>query len=97
MKIFGERLRSLRIARGITQQEMADLLFMDRTTILGWELRGKEPDFEVVVDIADILDVSIDYLFGRDEFCRKSHKMSNFDDENYLSPLHEQSIIKDVP
>ena len=74
MKIFGERLRTLRLAHSMTQQTLAELLCSERTTILGWELKDKEPDYQFVVDIADIFDVSIDYLFGRDDFIEKSRK-----------------------
>lgn len=87
MKIFGERLRILRLKHGMTQQTLADLLSSERTTITGWELKGKEPDFQFVVDIADIFDVPIDYLFGRDAFIAKSREMSNFDDDNSLNSL----------
>lgn len=97
MKIFGERLRTLRLAHGMTQQQLADTLYSERTTIVGWELKGKEPDFQFVVDIADFFDVSVDYLFGRDNFINKSRKMSNFDDKNFLSPPDEYPIIQDVP
>lgn len=38
MKIFGERLRILRLKHGMTQQTLADLLCSERTTIVGWEL-----------------------------------------------------------
>lgn len=81
----------------MTQQVLADMLCSERSTIVGWELKGKEPDFQFIVDIADIFDVSVDYLFGRDDFIKKSQEMSNFDDEKFLSPSHEQPIIEDVP
>lgn len=80
MKIFGERLRTLRIAHGMTQQELADKLCTERTTLTGWELKGKEPDFQFVVDIADIFDVPIDYLFGRDAFLEKSKDVPKLND-----------------
>ena len=81
MKIFGERLRILRLKHGMTQQTLADLLCSEHTTIVGWELKGKEPDFQFIVDIADLFDVSIDYLFGRDAFIEKSQGLTNINDE----------------
>lgn len=86
MKIFGERLRTLRLKYGMTQQALADKLCTERTTITGWELKGKEPDFDFVVDIADVFDVSIDYLFGRDAFLEKFQEMSNSNDADDTSP-----------
>lgn len=99
MKVFGERLRTLRLANGMTQQTLAEMLCADRTTILGWELHGKEPDFQFVIDIANIFDVSIDYLFGRDDFIEKTRKreMSKFDDENSLNSPSHTDYNEDVP
>ena len=62
MKLWGERLKMLRLEHGMTQQALADKLCTERTTIAGWELKGKEPDFQLVVDIADVFNVSVDYL-----------------------------------
>ena len=62
MKVFGERLRTLRLAHSMTQQTLAEMLCSERTTILGWELKDKEPDYQFVVDIADIFDVSIETI-----------------------------------
>lgn len=86
MEIFSERLRSARIESGMTQQQLADLLYLDRTTIVGNELRDREPSFQIVVGIANALDVSTDYLFGRIDV----KKMSEIDDKNYLSLLSEE-------
>ena len=74
MKVFGERLRTLRLANGMTQQTLAEMLCADRTTILGWELHGKEPDFQFVIDIANIFDVSIDYLLDHYEKKGSAHR-----------------------
>lgn len=97
MKIFGERLRTLRTKHGLTQQALADKLCSERSTIAGWELKGKEPDFQFIIDIADIFDVSIDYLFGRDAFIEKSRKMSKLDDEYSLQSLPKSIYNDDVP
>ncbi len=86
MKLWGERLKMLRLEHGMTQQALADKLCTERTTIAGWELKGKEPDFDFVVDIADVFDVSIDYLFGRDAFLEKFQEMSNSNDADDTSP-----------
>ncbi|MXP77212.1 helix-turn-helix domain-containing protein [Lachnospiraceae bacterium WCA-9-b2] len=97
MKIFGERLRTLRLAHSMTQQTLAELLCSERTTILGWELKDKEPDYQYVVDIADIFDVSIDYLFGRDDFIEKSRKREmSIDNEDPLKSPSQTDYNEDV-
>lgn len=66
--MFGKRLRQLRMKRGHTQQSMADQLNIALRTYQGYEGGTRSPSFDLLVSIADLLDVSIDYLFGRDEF-----------------------------
>lgn len=68
--MFGKRLRKMRNQRGFTQQRMADLLSIALITYQKYEQGIRNPSFECLVSIADILDVSIDYLLGRDEFLR---------------------------
>lgn len=44
----GERLRMLRISRGITQQKLADDLGISQTSVAAYENRGFEPSFEIL-------------------------------------------------
>jgi len=71
MEIFSERLKCERKAKGYSQRKIAALLGISQGTYTHYELLGKEtgrePSFETVKKIADILDVSIDYLFGRED------------------------------
>ena len=60
--MFGKRLRDLREERNITQHELADLLHVGRSTIAGYEAKGRQPDNARLCQIADFFDVSVDYL-----------------------------------
>ena len=62
--VFSKRLRDLRMERGITQQELADLLRVGRSTVAGYEVKGKQPDNSRLCQIADLFGVSVDYLVG---------------------------------
>lgn len=74
--MFSERLRESRQAKGLTQQKMADLLGVSMRTYQRYEKSGDtEPPLLNLLKLADILDVSIDYLLGRDEWL-KSHGVS---------------------
>jgi len=71
MNQFAKRLKYLRIERNLTQRELADLLFLERSTIAGYETKNKEPDLDTVIKIATILEVSTDYLLGlSDQSCK---------------------------
>ncbi|BFK48922.1 helix-turn-helix domain-containing protein [Faecalibacterium sp. i20-0019-C2] len=62
--MFSERLKKLRMEKGITQKELADRLHISRSTIAGYESLGKEPDGEKLCALADFFGVSVDYLLG---------------------------------
>ena len=68
--MFASRLRSVRMHRKLTQQKMADLLSVSLNAYQKYEQRERAPSLETLVRIADELNVSIDYLLGRDEFLR---------------------------
>lgn len=54
----------LRKKEGFTQQEVADLVHVDRVRITNWENGKREPNFENLSMLACIFDVSIDFLLG---------------------------------
>lgn len=62
---FAERLRLLRETRQITQARLASLLEVDPRVYNRWERGTATPQFDTVVRIADILQVSLDELAGR--------------------------------
>lgn len=70
--MFGKRLREMRMLRKFTQQNMADLLNVALRSYQKYEQGERSPSYDLLIQIADILDVSIDYLLGRDEWM-KSH------------------------
>jgi transcriptional regulator with XRE-family HTH domain len=65
MSAFAERLRLLREARQITQTRLATLLEVDPRVYNRWERGTATPQFDTVVRLADILQVSLDELAGR--------------------------------
>ena len=65
MSAFAERLRLLREARQITQTRLASLLEVDPRVYNRWERGIASPQFDTVVKIANILQVSLDELAGR--------------------------------
>lgn len=68
MSSFASRLKELRIEKGFSRQQLADRLFVSVRLISYWENGLRECDFEMLIKIADLLDVSIDYLIGRVNF-----------------------------
>ncbi len=73
--MFPERLNLTRKSRGFTAQQMADYLCMGIRSYRNYESGDRFPSPDALIKIADKLDVSIDYLLGRDDFL-KSHGVS---------------------
>jgi len=61
--IINQQIASLRKQKGITQEELAGVLGVTNQTVSKWELAACCPDIQLLPDIADYFNVSIDELF----------------------------------
>ena len=61
------KLKELRVSRGLSQKELAELFGVSNSTISMYEMGQREPDFATIVKFADFFGVSTDYLLGRDK------------------------------
>lgn len=61
-----ERIKDCRKQRRMSQQKLADLLGIARSTVAMWETGASEPDRETILWLAEYFDVSTDYLLGHD-------------------------------
>ena len=60
--MIGTRLRKLRTAKGMTQEEVADLLSVTPQAISRWENSVSVPDTNFLIPIADLFKVSVDFI-----------------------------------
>lgn len=70
--MFSTRLNHVRKQKGFTAQQMADLLCINIRSYRAYESADRMPNLDMLIRIADILDVSTDVLLCRDDFL-KSH------------------------
>lgn len=73
--MFNKRLREIRMKRGYTQQKLSESVDIALRTYQCYETGTRTPNYSVLIKLADVLEVSIDYLLGRDDFL-KSHGVS---------------------
>ena len=64
-KVLAERLRKCRKEKRLTQKQMGIFCDITEKAYQNYELMTREPQLEILIRIADIFDVSIDYLVGR--------------------------------
>ncbi|OSA92541.1 UNVERIFIED_ORG: transcriptional regulator [Clostridium botulinum] len=67
--MLGKKIKFLRNEQGITQDQLADYINVSRQSVWGYENNSVEPSLNVLVKIADVFNVSLDYLL-----CRTSEK-----------------------
>ncbi|HEN0471695.1 TPA: helix-turn-helix domain-containing protein [Streptococcus agalactiae] len=82
--IFPERLKQLRQKKGLTQQEIADLVHVNRVTYTNWEKGNREPNFEKLFLLAEYLETTTDYLLGKSDSNKKRNYRDGEDGINYL-------------
>ena len=64
----GRIIKKLRIEQGMTQRDLAIKLNRAESTIGMWEQGRRELDYESLNDLANLFNVSVDYLLGRTPF-----------------------------
>lgn len=66
-KEFGEKIKKLREEKGMTQQSLADQLYVTRQAVSRYESGARYPDLMTTKKIADILGTSVDVLLSGEE------------------------------
>lgn len=65
MASVGKHIRRLRAARGLTQEQLAEKLFVTRQTVSAWETGRAQPDLETLERIAAVLGVEVtEVIYG---------------------------------
>ena len=64
---FSQKLQQLRKAKGLTQEELATMLFVTRTAISKWESGRGYPNIDSLKGLAKVFSVTVDDLISSDE------------------------------
>lgn len=83
---FNEKLQELRKAKGITQEELAELLFVSRAAVSKWESGRGYPNIDSLKAISKLFSVSLDELLSCDEIVSIAEKEKN-EDQKYFCDL----------
>ncbi|MFD1706980.1 helix-turn-helix domain-containing protein [Siminovitchia sediminis] len=67
MPSLGARLRDARKRKGYTQTEVCKILQLKNSRLSGYERDYRKPDVNTLTNLADLYEVSTDWLFGRKE------------------------------
>ena len=93
--MLGENIKTYRQKKGYTQEEVANRLHVTRQTISKWEKNYSVPDAEVLVKLADVLEVQTSQLLGvkADSDAQTTEEKQNAYAEQ-LAHIAEQMAVK---
>ncbi|EGP7077191.1 helix-turn-helix domain-containing protein [Listeria monocytogenes] len=91
--MFGDRLRSLREDKGLTQQKVADDLNIKRENLSNYERNKREPDYEMLKKLAEYYGVSRSYILGETD---KKHYWELTEKDNRSIQKDLQKMIDDL-
>ena len=61
---FAETIRQLRTERGLSQTQIAEQMYVTRSTVARWETGSRMPDAVMIARLAKCLGTNTEYLFG---------------------------------
>lgn len=67
MGTFGNKLKELRIERGLTQKQLAQKLCCAQSAVYYWETDKQEPSISTFKKICEFFEVSADYMLDIDD------------------------------
>lgn len=87
MLLFKTRLREVRKNNHLTQQELADRVGLTKTSISCYESGSRTPTLETLIDLANELNVDVNYFLGTEEYSVAS------DDEHFGINLAKNEML----
>lgn len=102
---YGNKLKTIRISKQLTQEQVANLLNINRSTYKEYELQNSIFPSKYLWNLTNILDVSIDYIFGfteKSKYNKPNQKLDKvksglrlkeFRKENKLTQLKLASVL----
>ena len=84
---FNEKLQELRKNKGLTQEELAEALYVSRTAISKWESGRGYPSIDSLKEIAKYFSVTIDEILSSDEV------LSIAEEDNKQKETHFRSLV----
>ena len=93
-KIVGKRLKYIRERKHLKQNYVAKKLGVHNSTLNKYESGEREPDLETLHKLAEIYEVSTDYLLGRTDYPQGIDLTNKSEEEKRR--IYEQFVIRDA-
>lgn len=86
----GDRLKKLRIEKGLSQQELANMIGASKSLISCYESGKRNPSLENIISFIEIFGVSSDYLLGNDNMIKT---VDNNKKDSYTFITNEELVF----
>lgn len=99
-QVFAETLRALRVEKGYSQQQLADKIVVNRSTVAKWESGSRLPDIDMIHHLANALNSDVNVLVNAVLESEDAHNIILVDDEKVILsggiPILEEVFPDDV-
>ncbi len=90
--LIGKRIKELRIKKGLSQQQLGDIIGVTKVSICGYENGTRIPSLETFELMSDLFGITTDYLLGREVIIKDGNTKEfvgtmSQDDINLISEL----------
>ena len=94
---LGEKLLKLRKKKGLSQEEVADILHVTRQTISKWETDQSMPDFDKVIPICNLYEISTEELFKEEKSSTNEKIELMVEEESYpIEHAHKKALFTTI-
>ena len=104
--LVGRRIKELRIKKGLSQQELGEIVGVTKVSVCGYENGSRVPSLETFEQMAELFGTTTDYLLGREVMIKDSNTREfvgtmSEDDVNLITELKHYNnlytkITKDI-
>lgn len=90
-----KNLKLLRKQHNLSQKEIGNIFHASQNTVSRWENGTRKPSYDIIQEIADYFDVSVDYLLGRQEQLPELNSKDKREIQEILDDTEQQLLSQD--
>lgn len=96
--IIGKRIKELRIKKGLSQQQLGEIIGVTKVSICGYENGSRIPSLDIFEHMADLFGTTTDYLLGREVMIKNENSREfvgtmSQDDVNLITELRHYNNL----
>ena len=90
-----KNLKLLRKQHNLSQKEIGNIFHASQNTVSQWENGTRKPSYDIIQELADYFEVSVDYLLGRQEQLPELNSKDKREIQEILDDTEQQLLSQD--